>query len=501
MKKRLIGLTVWMLLWLFLVSCGGEIVQSGGGTGSGMQQDACRHEQLKIGQTLEATCTREGTVGGLYCADCGAELVKPLISPMTEHTIVDGDCTVCHFRSNEAELEYMQSPRGYIVVGIGSFTGSHLTIPATYKDMPVYKIADYAFEDQTGLQTVNIGSEVTEIGCFAFTGCTSLTKVTIPAGVSKIGEKAFDGCTAPKICCDRTGPTEFWHENWLGDSGAVVKFTMYTPIPNHELPTLALFENDVTLIVGMKDWCFYERAFCANYDTISITSADESIAVVDENGVVTGVSEGSTTVDIVLKRDRYQTVGTVNVRVLDPSAINDPIDIELITIMKNEQQFTGYNPFLVNVGALDGKYNYDEISDATPGPVEIWADTLQFIFILNQNEVDASEGIDVPETYDWYFDLYYKPYDAMDEELGGYKKVPLQAWSCYRFGDYDGGILYRCKFYDTGLGSLEEGEYEAKLVVRQGDEIKGWYDMGALSWTDSCLSFIHYAENNSDIFK
>jgi len=147
------------------------------------------------------------------------------------------------------------------------------------------------------------------------------------------------------------------------------------------------------------------------------------------------------------------------------------------------------------------EYNYDEISDATPGPVEIWADTLQFIFILNQNEVDASEGIDVPETYDWYFDLYYKPYDAMDEELGGYKKVPLQAWSCYRFGDYDGGILYRCKFYDTGLGSLEEGEYEAKLVVRQGDEIKGWYDMGALSWTDSCLSFIHYAENNSDIFK
>ncbi len=47
---------------------------------------------------------------------------------------------------------------------------------------------------RSGIQTVVIGSGITEIGDFAFTLCENLTKVIIPESITSIGQHAFRGC-------------------------------------------------------------------------------------------------------------------------------------------------------------------------------------------------------------------------------------------------------------------------------------------------------------------
>ena len=56
-------------------------------------------------------------------------------------------------------------------------------------------IADFAFNDCTGLTSITIPDSVTNIGAWAFSYCTGLTSITIPNSVTIIGTSAFEGCT------------------------------------------------------------------------------------------------------------------------------------------------------------------------------------------------------------------------------------------------------------------------------------------------------------------
>ena len=72
-------------------------------------------------------------------------------------------------------------------------------IPATVtyssKTYKVTAIGLNAFNDCTGLTSIEIPSGVTTIGESAFIRCTRLTSVTIPNSVTTIGSFAFQGCT------------------------------------------------------------------------------------------------------------------------------------------------------------------------------------------------------------------------------------------------------------------------------------------------------------------
>ncbi|MBQ5675290.1 MAG: leucine-rich repeat domain-containing protein [Lachnospiraceae bacterium] len=68
------------------------------------------------------------------------------------------------------------------------------TITVDNKTYKVTSIAEDAFEKDTVLTKVTIGSNITSIGTSAFFGCKKLTTVTIGNNVTKIGEKAFYKC-------------------------------------------------------------------------------------------------------------------------------------------------------------------------------------------------------------------------------------------------------------------------------------------------------------------
>ena len=57
------------------------------------------------------------------------------------------------------------------------------------------EIGEWAFNNCTGLTSIEIPDSVTSIGECAFKGCTGLTSIVIPDSVTEIGERAFEECS------------------------------------------------------------------------------------------------------------------------------------------------------------------------------------------------------------------------------------------------------------------------------------------------------------------
>ena len=184
-----------------------------------------------------ATCTKQA-----ICERCDNKYGE-----LAKHDYKNGVCIVCGNRRPSEGLEYsLNSDRkGYTVTGMGTCTDKELIIPSEYNAKPVTSIGyrafynyssrrsvtipdsvtsigGYAFEDCTGLTTVNwnatactsagsldypifkgcsnlatvnIGDNVKIIPSYAFFNCKGLENITIPDSVTSIGVRAFSDCT------------------------------------------------------------------------------------------------------------------------------------------------------------------------------------------------------------------------------------------------------------------------------------------------------------------
>ena len=94
------------------------------------------------------------------------------------------------------DLSFSLSSDGtsYHVSDCNESASGELTIPSTYRGLPVVSISDFAFKDCSKLTSVTIPDSVTTIWINAFSGCSNLTSVTIPNSVTSIGIGAFYGC-------------------------------------------------------------------------------------------------------------------------------------------------------------------------------------------------------------------------------------------------------------------------------------------------------------------
>ncbi len=82
----------------------------------------------------------------------------------------------------------------YAVVGFTKNQQNTLTIPATFKDLPVRVIADGAFKGCKQITSLSIPEGITVIGKMAFDDCDKITEVVIPDSVISLGERAFSDC-------------------------------------------------------------------------------------------------------------------------------------------------------------------------------------------------------------------------------------------------------------------------------------------------------------------
>lgn len=137
---------------------------------------------------------------------------------------------------NELEFELNGEGTGYVVMGIGSYNGTDIVIPDTYKGLPVVAIGANAFTYKNitsvvvpdtvkeinyeafygckQLTSVTLPDTLIYVGEYAFYYCNSLTQIEIPASVEYMGYGVFAGCHNITVYCDKEYQPSAWDEMW-----------------------------------------------------------------------------------------------------------------------------------------------------------------------------------------------------------------------------------------------------------------------------------------------
>ena len=134
-------------------------------------------------------------------------------------------------------------------------------------DQPVASIGQNAFQNCTGLTSVNIPSGVTSIGGSAFAGCSGLASVTIGSGVTSIGGTAFNSCGGLTSITVSSGNTTY---DSRGGCNAIIETSTNTLVKGCENTAIP---STVTSI-GM-----YAFNDCFGLASITIPSGVTSIAL------------------------------------------------------------------------------------------------------------------------------------------------------------------------------------------------------------------------------
>lgn len=93
-----------------------------------------------------------------------------------------------------AEFHYVEDDGEITITGYNGSASGVVVIPATIYDVPVTRIAPYAFQYNLGINSITLPEGLLEIGAYAFHGCHNLYAVDLPNTLQIIGEAAFFEC-------------------------------------------------------------------------------------------------------------------------------------------------------------------------------------------------------------------------------------------------------------------------------------------------------------------
>ena len=176
-------------------------------------------------------------------------------------------------------------------------TKGKITIPRTAKGLYVRGIGEYAFENCSGLTSIEIPNTVSSISHDAFKGCSGLTSVTslneTPPTVGIYSSYIFDTNTfnnatlyVPKGCKSKyqsaTGWSHFQKIEEIGGSDTV------------EPTGITVFPSTKTINVNETFYVSYTLTPSNAETTVSWYSDDTSIATVSSSGLVKGIKAGNT---------------------------------------------------------------------------------------------------------------------------------------------------------------------------------------------------------------
>lgn len=274
----------------------------------------------------------------------GCSVLDNVILPDSIKVIPDGLFTNCSSLSN---IEYSDD---IAAIGNSAFLGCS-SLAAVYWPNTLTEINDYAFYNCTSLGYVSLNDGLKEIGNCAFANCEAVSCVDIPASVDSIGDLAFMNCTSLSALnmqetdisigdyafsgctalSDVTLPDgAVVGEDIFSDCSSALKVNCYStsaalkPINDSGITTNTIYRvESVNLnktqaaVDGGKTLQLSASILPQNATNKKLywISSDESIATVDENGLVTGVSSGEVTVKAVADDGLINGECKVNVRV------------------------------------------------------------------------------------------------------------------------------------------------------------------------------------------
>ena len=102
-------------------------------------------------------------------------------------------------------------------------TNVNLVVPNEIEGISNIKIMNYAFDANSIIKSVDLGSSVTYVGPYAFRNNISLRSVIIPLNCTVIKNNAFYGCSTQCVLnCEASEKPAGWDDNWNYSSCQVV---------------------------------------------------------------------------------------------------------------------------------------------------------------------------------------------------------------------------------------------------------------------------------------
>ena len=181
---------------------------------------------------------------------------------ITEDKIVYAVFEACGGSCGESVTWYISADHKTLTIsGTGAMNGNYVNYGTNTPPWKPY---------WSYIKTVNMSSEITNIGKFAFYGCTALTSFTVPASVTSIGKDAFNGCTSLTSFTIPATVTSFGERLFVGCSSlkTVTVNCVMTTVPQmmfQDCTALTSFNiQDGVTFIG-------SGAFCRCYALSSIT--------------------------------------------------------------------------------------------------------------------------------------------------------------------------------------------------------------------------------------
>ena len=193
-------------------------------------------------------------------------------------------------------------PEGVTTIGKQAFNGNdnlaNIKLPSTLKT-----IGERAFWG-TAITELNVPEGVTSIGREAFNSCKELSSVTLPESLTYIGPNAFNRCDALTdiVLPDNityVGTNGFGNITLHVNKGSKTETTLKNAnidyVLNEIYPTtIGLNEDEKTLTQG-ETFQLRLNSYSGNPTNKDLiwSTDNETVATVDENGLVTAVGEGT----------------------------------------------------------------------------------------------------------------------------------------------------------------------------------------------------------------
>ncbi len=227
-------------------------------------------------------------------------------------------CSVTIIRKNKSFDA--EGGKVYYDFETGEITGcdesvKSVVIADSYDGVKITGIDSNAFKDCQSLKSVEISEGITNINELAFKNCQNLTSIEIPRSVNNIMPDSFSECPNLTIYCYNDSYAKEYAEKYN------LNFEiMYVGVSGIKLDNN---EADINLNDTLKLTAVVSPENAVNKNIIW-ESSDDSIASVDENGVVTANALGSAVIKATTEEGGFSDECVVNVTAKIPPDLKKP---------------------------------------------------------------------------------------------------------------------------------------------------------------------------------
>ena len=202
----------------------------------------CDHNTKVQEVSVPATCYTDGYIGNVTCMDCPQILEQRQIQTAS-HVDDDGDgvCESCGKgmpTSSGNCGEYNDSTGGNDDVRYYLYADGELEIYGSGC------IAEYAFDYNANITSLNIHEGITGVGSQAFRACDNLARVTFPSTLQKISSYAFYNCDELEEVTIPNGVTSIGYYAFYTES-----------LKKIEIPASVTFTDEYIVSDDTVIWC------------------------------------------------------------------------------------------------------------------------------------------------------------------------------------------------------------------------------------------------------